>query len=119
VFSDRKPITWLIFLYQLQIFLAQPFVGHTRTQIHGTHKGKGSPEPPPEIVQVLMREPLPSKIAKYFFPAIHPVTGRKLEFEVDVRAHERHCASGKVTTVRAHKRGPIGRAREKVVKVIR
>jgi hypothetical protein len=116
---DRKPIQWLICLYQLQIFLVQPFIGHTRTR-HGQPKsGKRMDHPAPEIVQVLMREPLPVVIPKYTFPTYHPVTGRKLEFEVDVRSHERHCASGVVTTVKAHKRGPVGHSREKVVKVIR
>jgi len=116
---DRKPITWLICVYQLQIFLLQPFVGHMRKVRRSQKSGKRTPQPPQEIVQVLMREPLPVRIPKYIFLPVHPVTGRKLEFEVDVRSHERHCASGVVTTVRAHKRGPTGKTREKVIKVIR
>jgi len=116
---DRKPITWLICLYQLQIFLLQPFVGHTRKVHRGPKKGARDLQPAPEIVQVLMREPLPVRIPKYVFLAVHPVTGRKLEFEVDVRGHERHCASGVIAQVKPHKRGPTGKTREKVIKVIR
>ncbi len=65
-----------------------------------------------------MRDALPTRVPKYKFPGYHPVTGKPLEFEVDVRSHERRCASGKVTIVRAHKRGPKGKEREKVIKVI-
>lgn len=119
VLVDEDPITWLICLYQLQIFLVQPFVGHTRTRRHSQRKGRFDPQPAPEIVQVLMRDPLTAKIPRYVFPNVHPITGRKLEFEVDVRAHERHCASGVIANVRQHKRGPSGKAREKVIKVIR
>ncbi len=117
--NGGKPINWLMTLYQLQIFLLQPFVGHMRKVSRGQSKKKMTPLPPQEIVQVLMREPLPVRIPRYVVASVHPVTGKTLEFEVDVRAHERHLASGVVTTVRAHKRGPIGKSREKVIKVIR
>ena len=119
VVIDEKPLAWLAYLYQLQIFLVQPCVGFRRHIRHGKHKRSGITRPAPEVVKVLMRETLPVKVPHYTFPGYHPVTGHKLEFEVDVRAHERHCASGKIARVRAHKRGPIGRTREKIIKVIR
>jgi len=116
---DLRPINWLMTLYQLQIFLLQPFVGNMRKVNRGKTRAKQTPQPPQEIVQVLMRDTMPEIIPPYRIAAFHPVTGRKLEFEVDVRAHERHCASGVVVQVKAHKRGPIGNSREKVIKVIR
>ena len=119
VVRDRKPLAWLARLYQLQIFLLQPCIGFSRRSRHGSKKGHGVLHPAPEVVKVLLRETLGVKIPRYTFPGYHPVTGHKLEFEVDVRSHERLCASGKVTTVKAHKRGPVGKTREKVIKVIR
>ena len=116
---DRKPLTWLACLYRLQIFLVQPFVGYRRQIRRSPKKGARFAHEPPAVVRVLMRDPLPTRISRYIFPTVHPLTGRKLEFEVEVRAHERHCASGKIAQVRSHKRGPSGRSREKVIKVIR
>jgi hypothetical protein len=117
--TDWRPIAWLTYLYKLQIFLMQPFVGAVRKRSKGKKKRKYDPEPPAEIVQVLLREPLPRRIPRYIVPGFHPITGRKLEFEVDVKAHMRHCASGIVVPVTAHKRGPLGKTRVKVIKVIR
>ena len=119
VVVDRKPLTWLACLYQLHVFLVQPFVGYSKRGYRGARKPSALAHAVPEVVRVLMREPLPIHIPRFTFPEYHPLTGRKLEFEVEVRAHERHCASGKVALVRAYKRGPTGRSREKVIKVIR
>jgi hypothetical protein len=53
------------------------------------------------------------------FPQVSRITGKKLDFEVDVASHIRICASGKAVRVRAHKRGPVGVTREKVIKIVR
>ncbi len=120
IFS-RQPLDWLAKLYQMRIFLEQPYVGPLR--VRPPKRDSRSTglfiRETMEVVKVQMREPVPRVVPKVFFPAISRLTGRPLEFEIEVRSHARHCASGLVVQVKAHSRGPKGVRRERVVKVIR
>ncbi len=118
--STLKSLLWLKTVYKMRIFLEQPFVGHKRFRQprrpsrHGRVEQEGL-----DIVKVSMREPLKVPVPKFILPPMSRVTGKPLEFEVEVRAHLRHYASGKVGPVTAHTRGPKGIKRERVIKVVR
>jgi hypothetical protein len=117
--DDRgRSLEWLRKLYQMRLFLEQPFVDRERSS-HRAKSKKAGQWTEQEIVRVLMRERPKKWVPKFLVPKVSRVTGRKLEFEVDVRAHIRHCQSGVTTQVKAHKRGKIGHRREKVIKVVR
>lgn len=110
---------WLLPLYQMRIFLEQPCVGLRATRAHKVRSRKMGVPRNEEFTKVYMREDLGKKIPRFFLSKFSRVTGRKLEFEVSVRGHMRHCPSGKIVPVRPHKRGKLGVFKEKVVKVVR
>ncbi len=118
-FVEGKGREWLLPLYRMRIFLEQPLVGFRPTRAHKAKSRKMGVPRDEEFTKVYMREELGKKIPRFFLSKFSRVTGRKLEFEVAVRGHLRHCPSGKIVQVRSYKRGKLGVFREKVVKVIR
>lgn len=115
---DAEYAPWLLPLYAMRIFLEQPFLGYQKHRVNRAHAKKIGTHRNEEVTRVYMRE-APNKYPRLVVPHVSRLTGRHLEFEVDVRGHTRHCHSGKVVPVRAHKRGPKGVHKERVVKVIR
>ena len=118
--TSHKSLEWVGVAYKMRIFLEQPFVGHQRVrhQTKPARRGFGEPDGL-ELVKISLREPIPLPVPKFNIPGISRLTGKPLEFEVPVRGHVRHCASGKEVLVKPHTRGPKGVRREHVIKVVR
>jgi hypothetical protein len=118
--TSNKSLEWVSVAYKMRLFLEQPFVGHRRIRYQRppTHRGLPAPEGL-DVVKISLREGIPVPVPRFNIPFISRLTGRPLEFEVPVREHIRHCASGKQVVVKPHTRGPKGVRKEHIIKVVR